>query len=82
MFREGTGSVTHVIHSGAGSDTAGNHAVRKAETRLAPAGQRLPKGTGLFPGGEDCITPDLKEIPGTGSTDCHWCFTVSLLSKV
>lgn len=56
-------------------------AVKKEEAPLAPAWQRLPKGIGLFPGGEVCITPNLKEIPGTGS-DCHSCFTVSLLSKV
>lgn len=56
-------------------------AVKKEETPLAPAWQRLPNRIGPFPGGEVCITPNLKEIPGTGS-DCHCCSAVSLLSKV
>lgn len=46
-----------------GSDTAGNLC---CEERGNPASHCLPIGTGLFSGGENCITPNLKETPGTG----------------
>lgn len=55
-----------VINSGTDLTQLGTSAVKKEATHRDPASHCLPIGTGLFPGGENCITPNLKETPGTG----------------